>query len=602
MVYDDSLYLYGGCEGGGSDDELYFADLNQFDISTKKWSNIRVAGNVPSGRDNHACGVLEDLMLVYGGNTAAGLSDEIFTLSFDGFIWNKQEPLGLNPGRRESAGYTVIGTCMYLFGGNINGDRRRGDTCSDDFFTLSLIHGDIVCERVHVLGPLPPGRVSHTLTAVSDHTLALYGGEKDGTMLQDIWLYYVDCCCWLQVQAQIPLPVRMAHSAVAYNGKLLLFGGMGSDSVSRSELCVITFHNNPFIPPHDSNSDVHVSTRVSDVCVKCRHRVSTCELEEAYQGFKFPNFNYCSRALAPTQAVQEAADSLNDPYLSILHILYDFGPGSFQVNFSNTKPGDMSNIAESSDSSSSTLDLPAGKVLLVQSNVGLKPELAVGYMTGKWLPWIATVGNAAILLTRDEGVLSVVAVQIGDELAASYKLVYDKEGSCIYPEYSLYHKTLDIIAKLSGLQPSRILSHSSGSILHFHTRSFQERSKSILCPASHQSLSLNEFLQYAWHHAPYPQNYTVSGVAVTPMTISGSAIKESNNHYERWVWRCSGPSSITVYHENRLLYLWREEGKKRSEGGTCLVISLSSRKYLLKNEVRTRQTLCMEQAWELLTF
>jgi len=605
VVYDDSLYLYGGCEGGGSEEEVYFADLNVFELRGKKWSNVRVGGDVPVGRENHACGIVEDRMLVYGGNTAAGLSDEVFTFSFVGNSWSQHTPKSLSPGRRESSGCCVLGTSMYLFGGNVNGDRRRNDLCSDDFFTLSLVQGDIICEKVKTIGALPPARLSHTLSALNEHTLALYGGEKDGSMLQDLWVYYLEYCCWVQVQVQTqaPLPVRMAHCAVAYNGKLLLFGGMGSDNIARSELCAVTIGNNPFADPPSADIDFNPPPKVADECVKCRHKLSACSLLDAYEGFKFPNFSFCSRLTPPTPLIHEVSDSLVDPYLSLFSLICGLGPGYFKLDLINSESGEPFSASENSDSSCSTLDAPTGKVLLLQSNVALSSESAVQLMTGKWLGWLAAVGNVAMMLSRNEGVLTIVAVRMGEERVESYRLVFDKDGSCLYPEYTLYHQTLNIVAKLSGMQPNRLLSHPTGSSLYMHTRAFIERSKVIVCPAAHQSLSLSEFLQFAWQHSPVPQEYSVSGLTVTPKFLPETAtVCDRTAHYERWIHKGAGPSSTAVYYENRLVYLWMEDGKRRADTGSHLVVELLSRKYVLTDLVASRQTLSLARAWELLTF
>jgi hypothetical protein len=603
VVYDDSLYLYGGCEGGGSAEEAYFSDLNVFDPNEKKWSNVRVGGEVPAGRENHACGVVEDKMLLYGGNSVAGLSDEIFTFCFAGNVWSRHTPKGLSPGKRESCGCCVLGTSMYLFGGNINGDRRRShDICSDDFFTLSLVQGDIICEKVKTIGPIPCARESHSLTAIDDHTLALYGGERDGTMLQDLWVFYLDCCCWVQVNTQASLPVRMAHSAAAYNGKLLLFGGMGSDNLARSELCAVTISNNPFAEPATADISLDSPPKIADECVKCRHRTSRCELLASNICFKFPNFNYCSRIIPPTPLIHEVSDSISDPYLSLLSIIRDFGPGAFKLDLINSESGEPLSAAESSDSSCSTLDVLTGKVLLMQTAVAVSPESAVHLMTGKWLGWLAAVGNVAVLLSRSDGILTIVGVRVGEEVVESYRLVFDKDGSCLYPEYSLYHQTLDTVVRLSGMQAGRLLSHLNGSSLYVHTRAFIERSKAISCPLAHPVLSLAEFLQYAWQHSPIPQEYSISGISVIPHSTSAATLYEKTAHYERWLHKEAGPSSIAAYYENRLVYLWVEEGKRKAELGSHLVVELLSHKYMLANSVVSRQTLSVARAWELLAF
>ena len=569
VIYKDELYVYGGCDGGSCDDETYFADLNVYDELKEQWRNIRVKGDIPTGRDNHACGVIGDYMLIYGGNTVSGLSDDIYTFSFPDNTWTKRHALDRNPGHRESAGYCVHTSHMYLFGGNVNSDPQRNDLCSDDFFTLSLVNEHIVCGSVTVIGTSPPPRGSHTLTAVSETLLAMYGGERDGVALKDVWLFYIDYCCWMQTVIKTPLPTRMAHSAVACNGQLLVFGGMGGDNLPRSELFTVTFHTRPSI-----------SSDLPDTCLKCQHSQFICSVYDEHQGFQFPNFSFCSLPLTPTQMLQEAADSYSDPHLSLLHIVQGLGMGEIRINV--TKLG-----SESEET-----------VLLVQGNSGLQGEVAVANMSGKWVSWIAAVAKVAVLVSRWEGVLTVVVLQIGEELATCYKLVLDQDGTCLYPDSAIYPKTLDIISQVSKLQPRYLLLHSSGTSLYLHTHTFREQSK-VIASVAGPSLSLAEFLQYAWQHPPYPQTYSVSGRTVQPITSPDSATQESTPLYLKYTWReAKQKNTLAVYYENRLVYLTRkDEGKK----GRNVFISLLTERYLRKNSVVSRQTLSLEQAWELIS-
>jgi hypothetical protein len=69
-----------------------------------------------------------------------------------------------------------------------------------------------------------------TLTATCPTELALFGGEGlNGRFLNDLWIFKLQYGHWLKVQTQNSIIARSLHIAGAFNGQLVIFGGMDSD-------------------------------------------------------------------------------------------------------------------------------------------------------------------------------------------------------------------------------------------------------------------------------------------------------------------------------------------------------------------------------------
>ena len=54
---------------GGSDSRHDYNDTWSFDISTRKWTELRCTGPIPSPRSGHAAVLIDDIIYVFGGFT-----------------------------------------------------------------------------------------------------------------------------------------------------------------------------------------------------------------------------------------------------------------------------------------------------------------------------------------------------------------------------------------------------------------------------------------------------------------------------------------------------------------------------------------------------
>lgn len=70
------LCRFGGTDGG----HHFFNDTWSFDISTRKWTELRCTGCVPTPRGGHAATLINGVMYVFGGHTTSQTLDDLIAL------------------------------------------------------------------------------------------------------------------------------------------------------------------------------------------------------------------------------------------------------------------------------------------------------------------------------------------------------------------------------------------------------------------------------------------------------------------------------------------------------------------------------------------
>ena len=69
------LCRFGGWGGGD-----YLNDTWSFDTSTRKWTELRCIGSIPSPRRSHTAVLVDDVMYVFGGYTGKIYLDDLYAL------------------------------------------------------------------------------------------------------------------------------------------------------------------------------------------------------------------------------------------------------------------------------------------------------------------------------------------------------------------------------------------------------------------------------------------------------------------------------------------------------------------------------------------
>lgn len=217
-------------------DEAAASSSQQAREALIRWAQPPTTGDAPTPRNDHACCVVESNMLVVGGATSSGPTNNAFVLSLATFAWRPLLlPSAFIP--REMTTCTFVGGSHALIYGGRSSDALLGDAwlCSvgDDAVTVPLA------------GAFPP-RCCHTASFdAATRTLHVAGGFSDGDHASDVALVLEAASegAATRTAKAIELPRKDArkgmnllfgfgHSSVtAADGRVYVVGGIHVDDI-----------------------------------------------------------------------------------------------------------------------------------------------------------------------------------------------------------------------------------------------------------------------------------------------------------------------------------------------------------------------------------
>uniref|UniRef100_A0A671NZ20 Kelch domain-containing protein 1-like n=1 Tax=Sinocyclocheilus anshuiensis TaxID=1608454 RepID=A0A671NZ20_9TELE len=221
------LYIFGGCDINGHTNTMYCVDLLGVEYSWKKVTDT--VGGTPSPRVRHSCWVYKNRLIYFGGygcktvrevnNSKSFMVDE--TSRFWGWnnevhmfepvtaTWTEPQTQGQPPEPRSSHASTTLGHKGYICGGLVS------------HFNLDL------SKIIFSAASFPWGRTLHTLTAISDDTLFLFGGlSTSGDVLSDGWEFNTKTREWREKDHAHKDKPRLWHSAdKGRDSDVVIFGG-----------------------------------------------------------------------------------------------------------------------------------------------------------------------------------------------------------------------------------------------------------------------------------------------------------------------------------------------------------------------------------------
>lgn len=91
-------------------------------------------------------------------------------------------------------------------------------------------------------GKAPQARTAHGMVGISERFLLVYGGEGEGNILGDIWIYDVEELQWSEIETLFgTLTPRYEFSISLHRNELLIFGGMNEEHAVLSDLVKLEF-------------------------------------------------------------------------------------------------------------------------------------------------------------------------------------------------------------------------------------------------------------------------------------------------------------------------------------------------------------------------
>ncbi|GAU42716.1 hypothetical protein TSUD_382510 [Trifolium subterraneum] len=246
--------------------------------SSENWMVLSIAGDKPIPRSYHAACVIENKMIVVGGESGNGLLDDVQVLNFDTFSWTTvSSKLYLSPSSLPlqipaCKGHSLVswGKKALLIGGKTDPGSDKISVWAFDTETecwsLMEAKGDIPNTQ-YMMNPwnnfcssyidvymreegstdqglcsLQIARNGHTIVRANS-TLILFGGEDcKRRKLNDLHMFDLKSLTWLPLHCTGTAPSpRCNHVASLYDGKILFIFGGASKSRTLNDLYSLDF-------------------------------------------------------------------------------------------------------------------------------------------------------------------------------------------------------------------------------------------------------------------------------------------------------------------------------------------------------------------------
>ena len=112
VVYQDSMYVFGGYDGS------YRNDFHEFNFCTQNWTLVRAVGRVPRARYRTVCVVHRNHMVLFGGHDGARHLNDVHLFNMTSRLWAPLETNGPPPIPRDSHVAVAHGSAVYIYGGS----------------------------------------------------------------------------------------------------------------------------------------------------------------------------------------------------------------------------------------------------------------------------------------------------------------------------------------------------------------------------------------------------------------------------------------------------------------------------------------------------
>ncbi|KAL9611684.1 MAG: hypothetical protein Q9167_003679 [Letrouitia subvulpina] len=246
---EGDIYLMGGLVNGSTvKGDLWMIEaglLNQQNLPNLPCYPIVTTSEGPGPRVGHASLLVGNAFIVFGGDTKMDdrdkLDDTLYLLNTSTRHWSRSSPPGIRPAGRYGHTLNILGSKIYVFGGQVEG-YFFNDLLAFDLNALQAASSrwEMVIPNSNDGGPpegqVPPARTNHTVVSYSDK-LYLFGGTNGHQWFNDVWSYDPRLMAWSQLDCigYIPAP-REGHSAALVNDVMYICGGRTEEGTDLGDL------------------------------------------------------------------------------------------------------------------------------------------------------------------------------------------------------------------------------------------------------------------------------------------------------------------------------------------------------------------------------
>ena len=240
---DGDIYMMGGLINGS----MVKGDLWMIESGggTLSCYPIATVSEGPGPRVGHSSLLVGNAFIVFGGDTKMDdsdtLDDTLYLLNTSSRQWSRAAPPGPRPAGRYGHTLNILGSRIYIFGGQVEGTFFN-DLIAFDLNALQhptnqwefLLPNTVEGEPEHAL--VPAARTNHSVISYNDQ-LYLFGGTDGNRWFNDVWTYDPRTNSWSQQDCigYIPAP-REGHSAALVGDVMYIFGGRTEEGTDLGDL------------------------------------------------------------------------------------------------------------------------------------------------------------------------------------------------------------------------------------------------------------------------------------------------------------------------------------------------------------------------------
>ncbi|KAK8049872.1 kelch domain-containing protein [Apiospora phragmitis] len=163
----------------------------------------------PGPRVGHASLLVGNAFIVYGGDTKVDetdlLDETLYLLNTSTRQWSRALPAGPRPTGRYGHSLNILGSKIYIFGGQVEG-YFMNDLAAFDLNQLQAPNNrwEVLIENTDTApskGKVPPARTNHSMVTYADK-LYLFGGTNGFQWFNDVWCYDPAINQWSQLDCR----------------------------------------------------------------------------------------------------------------------------------------------------------------------------------------------------------------------------------------------------------------------------------------------------------------------------------------------------------------------------------------------------------------
>ncbi|KAJ4785310.1 Galactose oxidase/kelch repeat superfamily protein [Rhynchospora pubera] len=240
-VVGDKLIVIGGSRNG-----RYLSDIQVFDLRSFKWSTVQltmnpkhlesdgsISGQVFPASAGHSLVRWENKLLVVAGNSKMPSDTvRVYQIDLETCTWSPVNTDGEVPISRGGQSVTVVGSRLYMFGGEDKKSRLL-----NDFHVLDL--ETMTWEVAETRGTAPGPRFDHIATVHAEQYLLIFGGSSHSVCFSDLHLLDLETMEWSQPETQgAYVTPRGGHAGTAVDDNWYIVGG-GDNKSGATETVVL---------------------------------------------------------------------------------------------------------------------------------------------------------------------------------------------------------------------------------------------------------------------------------------------------------------------------------------------------------------------------